>query len=177
MNWPSAVGFRLISTRNRGFGAREFDAGINSDHFEIRSHSKRSRGMRDFRRLQVWQYAHRLTLGVYQHTARFPKDEIYGLRSQIRRGASSIAANLAEASGRRTDRDQARFVDIAMGSACELEYHLLLARDLHFIADGACTQLLPILESVKRMLTIFARRLRADSRPPTASSIDLERTS
>ena len=124
--------------------------------------------MRDFRQLRVWQQAHTLTVAVYQATGRFPKDELYGLRSQIRRASSSIGANLAEASGRHHDADQARLCQIAMGSACELEYHLLLARDLHFLDDATWTRLNATLESVKRMLTMFIRKLTADSRQPTA---------
>src|SRR6185503_3496636 len=117
--------------------------------------------MRDFRQLRVWQHAHRLTLTVYKATAGFPREETYGLRSQIRRAASSIGANLAEASGRYHDLDQARFCQIAMGSACELEYHLLLAHDLKLLDEQTCGQLSPELESVKRMLTVFIHSMTA----------------
>ena len=86
--------------------------------------------MKDFRELQVWRKAHELTLAVYQITASFPREELYGLTAQLRRAGSSIAANLAEGCGRNGDAELARFCSIAMGSASELEYHLLLARDL-----------------------------------------------
>jgi four helix bundle protein len=86
--------------------------------------------VKDFRRLKVWERSHRLTLQVYVHTRSFPKDELYGLTAQIRRAAVSIGANIAEGCGRRGDAELGRFLQIAMGSACELEYHLLLARDL-----------------------------------------------
>jgi four helix bundle protein len=86
--------------------------------------------MRDFRKLMVWQKAHQLTLGIYELTANFPRDEVYGLTSQVRRAAASIPANVAEGCGRDGDTELARFLRIAMGSANELEYHLILARDL-----------------------------------------------
>jgi four helix bundle protein len=86
--------------------------------------------MKNFRDLTVWKKAHELTLAVYRATKNFPKDEIYGLTSQMRRLSASIAANIAEGCRKRTDADFARFVQNAFGSASELEYHLLLARDL-----------------------------------------------
>jgi four helix bundle protein len=92
--------------------------------------------MRDFRELKVWQKAHQLTLAIYQTTASFPREERYGLTSQLRRACSSIPANLAEACGRNGDAEFARFCSIAMGSASELEYHLLLARDLKLLQAG-----------------------------------------
>ena len=82
--------------------------------------------MKSFRDLQVWEKAHRLTLAVYSSTMEFPRDEQYGLTSQIRRASSSIAANIAEGCGRSGDGELRRFLEIAMGSASELEYHLLL---------------------------------------------------
>jgi four helix bundle protein len=84
--------------------------------------------MKDFHALKVWQKAHQLTLAVYQVTATFPREELYGLTSQLRRSCSSIPANLAEGCGRNGDAEFARFSCIAMGSASELEYHLLLGR-------------------------------------------------
>lgn len=97
--------------------------------------------MKDFRELKVWQNAHRLTLAVYQITACFPRAELYGLISQIRRSCSSIPANLAEGCGHKGDGDFARFCSIAMGSASELEYHPLLARDLKLITPNAYQEL------------------------------------
>ena len=84
--------------------------------------------VKDFRELKVWQKAHQLTLTVYQLTAAFPREELYGLTSQLRRSCSSIPANLAEGCGRNGDAEFARFCSIAMGSASEVEYHLLLAQ-------------------------------------------------
>jgi len=89
--------------------------------------------MKNFKELQVWKKAHQLTLQLYKTTVTFPKDEKYGLTSQIKRSASSIAANIAEGCGRSGDAEFARYLQIAMGSASELEYHLLLAHDLKII--------------------------------------------
>ena len=83
--------------------------------------------MRDFRELAVWQKAHHLTLAVYSASSSFPRNEIYALVSQLRRAASSIAANIAEGCGRGTDAEFARFRQIAMGSASETEYHLAVS--------------------------------------------------
>src|ERR1700746_1227871 len=94
---------------------------------------QRCRPVKDFHELKVWQKAHQLTLEVYRITAAFPREELYGLTSQIRRACSSIAASLAEGCGRNGDMEFARFCSMAMGSASELEYHLLLAKDLKLI--------------------------------------------
>jgi len=85
--------------------------------------------MRDFREIRVWEKAHALTLEIYKATSKFPKEETYGLTSQLRRASSSIPANIAEGFGRGGNAEQARFLQIGMGSACELEYHILLAKD------------------------------------------------
>jgi four helix bundle protein len=118
--------------------------------------------VKDFRQLKVWQIAHQLTLGIYQATASFPQSETYGLRSQIRRTASSTPANLAEGCGREGDAELARFCVIARGSASELEYHLLLARDLRFIPDQRYTELNHQVIEIKRMLTGLVLKLKAD---------------
>src|SRR5215831_16049111 len=95
--------------------------------------------MRNYRELQIWTKAHVLTLELYRLSRGFPREEMYGLTSQLRRAAVSIGANLAEGCGRRTSSELARFVKIAMGSASELDYHLLLCRDLGFISEGDFT--------------------------------------
>jgi four helix bundle protein len=116
--------------------------------------------MEDFKDLKVWHKAHDLTLLIYEKTRGFPKEEIYGLTSQIRRAASSIGANIAEGCGRRSDPEMKRFVQIARGSASELEYHLLLAKDLCFLsADEFSTLEAKILE-IQRMLTALSLRLK-----------------
>lgn len=111
-----------------------------------------------------------MTLDLYHVSRAFPREEQYGLTSQIRRCAASICANLAEGCGRGTARDFARFVQIALGSASELEYHLLLAADLGLVNTGVYSQLETAVIDVKRMLTGLARRLTADSRRLTADS-------
>jgi len=119
--------------------------------------------VKDFRDLKVWQKAHGLTLSVYRASADFPAEERYGLTSQLRRAATSIPANIAEGCGRSGDRDFARFLQIGMGSACELEYHLLLARELGFVDAEVHTDLEAQTTEVKRMLTSLLRKLTADS--------------
>ncbi|MBI4379664.1 MAG: four helix bundle protein [candidate division NC10 bacterium] len=119
--------------------------------------------MKDFRDLKVWEKAHLLTLAVYKATTTFPRDEMYGLTGQIRRACASIPANVAEGCGRRGDAELARFVQIAMGSASELEYHFLLAHDLGFLDDSVYDELTGEVTEVKRMLTSFLQRLKADS--------------
>jgi four helix bundle protein len=118
--------------------------------------------VKDFRELKVWQKAHQLTLAVYQLTASFPREELYGLSSQLRRAGASIAANLAEGCGRNGDAELARFCSMAMGSASELEYHLLLARDLKFIKSKDYEELHQRATELKRMLTAFMQALNAD---------------
>jgi len=103
-----------------------------------------------------------LTLAIYRAIAGFPKDELYGLRSQIRRSCASIPANIAEGCGRGGDKDFARFLQIAMGSASELEYHVLLARDLNLLDTGAYEALAGDVIEIKRMLASFIQKLKAD---------------
>src|SRR5260370_22800254 len=92
--------------------------------------------MKSFRDLMVWKKAHALTLASYRGTAGFPRQEIYGLVSQIRRCSASIAANIAEGCGKRSNAEFQRFFHIAAGSPSELEYHFLLAKDLGFPPDA-----------------------------------------
>ena len=125
--------------------------------------------MRDFKTLKVWERAHHLTLAVYQATATFPKDEQYGLTSQLRRSAASVPANIAEGCGRDGETELARFLQIAMGSASELEYHLLLAYDLKLLTDSDEKALATDVVAVKRMLATFIRTLRPR---PAASRAD-----
>jgi len=117
--------------------------------------------MRDFRDLKVWHRAHQLTLAVYKATRRFPKDEQYGLTSQVRRSCESIPANICEGCGRSGIAELARFLEIAMGSASELEYHLLLARDLRYLEAGKYNALAGGLMEIKRMLVVFVKKLKA----------------
>ena len=117
---------------------------------------------RDFRDLKVWQKAHELTLLIYRHTDGFPKGELYGLTSQVRRSSASIPANIAEGCGRNGDAELGRFLQIAMGSASELEYHLLLSRDLNYLDPPTHDSLTNGVTEVKRMLSSFIQRLKAD---------------
>lgn len=117
--------------------------------------------MKDFRNLKVWERSHRLTLSVYRETRMFPQDERFGLTSQLRRATASIAANIAEGCGRRGDAELARFFQIAMGSASETEYHLILARDLEYLSAQAYEDLNQQLTETKRMLNAFLQKLRA----------------
>ena len=119
--------------------------------------------MRDYRDLQVWGKAHQLTLAVYKSTRGFPIEERFGLTSQTRRSSASIAANLAEGCGRRSDGEMARFVQIAMGSGAELSYHLLLARDLGLLKDSEYMKLNSNVNEVMRMLSGLSQRLRSAS--------------
>ena len=118
--------------------------------------------MKDFRKLQVWNKAHQLALTLYHVTASFPHDETYGLTSQIRRAASSIPSNIAEGCGREGDAESSRFCTIARGSASELEYQILLARDLKLIQPHDYEQLAERTTEIKRMLTVLVQKLNAD---------------
>ncbi len=120
------------------------------------------RTVKDFRELKVWQKAHHLTLAIYKITAPFPREEMFGLTSQLRRSSASVAANLAEGCGRSGDAELARFCSIAMGSASETEYHLLLARDLKLIEPKDYEELAQRATEVKRMLTALLQKLNAD---------------
>ena len=124
--------------------------------------------MKDFKDLVVWQKAHALTLAIYKLTLRFPKHEMYGLTSQLRRAAASIPANIAEGCGRRSDREFKRFLQIARGSASELEYHLLLARDLLFLPATDHRTAQAAIAEVQKMLTALVKTL-----TPPAREIEL----
>jgi four helix bundle protein len=118
--------------------------------------------LKDFRELKVWHKAHQLTVAVYKATGKFPREELYGLTSQLRRSCSPIAANLAEGCGRNGDAELARFCSIAMGSASELEYHLLLAKDLQLLKPNDYTELTDRAIELKRMLSGLIQTLKAD---------------
>lgn len=115
--------------------------------------------MRDFKKLKIWKKSHDLTLELYHKTNCFPKDELYGLSSQIRRAASSIPANIAEGSGRETIKELIRYIIIARGSAFELEYFIILSHDLKLIDHDTFQDLnLKIIE-LKKMLSGYARKM------------------
>jgi four helix bundle protein len=111
--------------------------------------------MRNYQDLQVWAKAHSLMLDLYKLSRAFPREEIYGVTSQLRRAAMSVGANLAEGCGRRTSAELARFVRIAMGSASELDYHLLICRDLGFMKTEDFQKSTKRLTEVRKMLFSF----------------------
>lgn len=116
--------------------------------------------MKNFRELKVWNKAHILALRSYRITQQFPKEEIYGLISQIRRASTSIPANIAEACGRNSDADFTRFLSIAMGSASELEYLFILAQDLSLIDSATHAEVQTLIIETKKMLYALIVKLR-----------------
>ncbi|HEY4661424.1 MAG TPA: four helix bundle protein [Terriglobales bacterium] len=119
--------------------------------------------MQSFRNLKVWEKAHAVTIEIYTASRSFPKEELYGLTSQMRRASASIGANVAEGSRRKGDTEFGRFLQIAIGSASELEYHLLLARDLRILEATDYERLSTGVVEVKRMLAALIRTCRGDN--------------
>ena len=120
--------------------------------------------MKDFRDLKVWEKAHELALDCYSITANFPKHEIFGMVSQIRRAGSSIGANIAEGCGRGGNGEFQRFLQMAMGSASELEYHCLLSKDLHFMDEETYSRIQEKVVEVKKMLSSLIRKISTERR-------------
>ena len=118
--------------------------------------------MKSFRNLKVWEKAHQFTLAIYKASADFPQEERYGLTTQMRRAVVSIPSNIAEGCARSGDKEMARFLQIAMGSASELEYQLLLTRDLNFLDDQQHRTLETKLVEIKKMLTSLIFKLKAN---------------
>jgi four helix bundle protein len=115
--------------------------------------------LRNFKDLTVWEKAHELVLDVYRCSSRFPTDERFGLTAQLRKAAASVASNISEGCGRGTDRDFSRFLSIAAGSASEVEYQILLARDLGYLPDADYDRLNESVNEVKRILNSFIQSL------------------
>ena len=115
--------------------------------------------MKDFRRLTVWERAHALTLEIYQVTARFPREELFGITSQMRRASSSIGANIAEGCGRTGNGEFHKFLNTAAGSVVELEYFALLSRDLGFLSKEDYEKLQRDVLEVQRMLASLIRKV------------------
>ena len=122
--------------------------------------------MQDFRNLSVWQSARRLTKTIYNLTRDFPASEEFGLKAQMRKASVSICANIAEGCGRRGDREFRRFLDVAMGSACELECETILSLDLAFITESIQKQILDVLIPTKQMLSGLAASLVVHPKQP-----------
>jgi len=117
--------------------------------------------MKDFRQIQVWHKAHQLVLDVYCLTRDFPSEEKYGITSQIRRAAASIPTNIAEGCGRSSDKDFARFLQMSYGSVNEVDYLLLLAKDLLILGSELYERINNNLVEVKKMLAALIRKVKS----------------
>ncbi|NEU08553.1 four helix bundle protein [Flavihumibacter sp. R14] len=115
--------------------------------------------MRRFQDLGVWQKSHLLTLKIYSLSQSFPKDEQYGLISQIRRSSAAIPTNIAEGCGRNSNPEMKRFLIISSGSSSELEYQLLLAKDLNYISDIVYKELSDLVIEIRKMIHAFIVKL------------------
>ncbi|WP_289040020.1 four helix bundle protein [uncultured Zobellia sp.] len=115
--------------------------------------------MRDYRKYKVWELGHEITLMVYQLTKDFPKHEIYGIVSQMRRAAYSIPSNIAEGCGRESDAEFKRFLIISQGSANELEYFTVLAQDLGYIENQIFSDLNNKVDRVRRSLNNLINKI------------------
>lgn len=119
--------------------------------------------VKDFRRLKVWDKSHNLTMNIYRDTENFPHHEVYGITSQLRRACVSIPTNIAEGCGRGSDSDMKRFMQIALGSASETEYLILLATELGYLSKEQSFELSSKVVEIKQMLSALIQRLKADS--------------
>jgi len=117
--------------------------------------------MRDFKKYAVWEQGHRLTLELYQLTKSFPKEELYGLVSQIRRAAVPIPANIAEGAAKSSEKDFARYLGISFGSASELEYLVLLSHELTLIQSHKYEVIHQEIVSIKKQLYHLINKLNA----------------
>ncbi len=116
--------------------------------------------MQNYKKLIVWEESHKLVLKLYQITKVFPKDEKFGLTSQLRRSSVSIPANLAEGCGRYSKNDTAHFFQITLGSLHESEYYLLLSKDLGYLNEIDFNLLTSLFNNVKAMLVVLIKKLR-----------------
>jgi four helix bundle protein len=132
------------------------------DHSLTGKPDGRRHTMREFHDLKAWQAAYQLALDVYSETKAFPRREMFGLTNQARRAAASVPANIAEGHGRFSDTEMRRFCLIAHGSLCELQTHLLLARDLQLLSPAAWELLEARVMDTKRLLQAFLRKLAED---------------
>lgn len=115
--------------------------------------------MQDYRDVVVWQRSHKLVLEIYKLTESFPSSEKYGLVSQMRRSACSIPTNIAEGRSKNSDKDFVRYLDIASGSAGELDYQILLAKDLGMVSSNKYDQLYSELIEIRKMLNGFRKAI------------------
>ena len=124
--------------------------------------------MQDYTKLKVWVKSHALTLAVYRATQTFPRHEVYGLSSQMQRSSSSIAMNIVEGCGLSSNKELLKHLHYAMGSAKELEYQLLLAKDLGYLSSERSTALRGHVSDVERMLSALISTIkRGIANPPT----------
>lgn len=119
--------------------------------------------MRDYHKIDVWKRSHQLTLKIYKVTETYPKDEIFGLTSQIRRAMSSVPTNIAEGCGRNSDAELFNFLNIASGSASEVEYQLVLSKELGYIDESVAAELLKEIAEIRKMLGSYMRKLKANN--------------
>ena len=119
--------------------------------------------MQNYKELKVWEKSHSFTLSVYELTTGFPKDELYSLTNQLRRATSSIPANIAEGCGKISQNELAHFLNIALGSANEVEYFLLLSKDLKYIEEDKHIQLDDDINQIKAMLIALINKVRKKS--------------
>jgi four helix bundle protein len=119
--------------------------------------------MQDFRKLKIWQRSHQLVLKIYSATKTFPAEERYGIISQIRRSSASIPTNIAEGTGRRGNVEFARFIEIAFSSASEVQYQLILSKDLDYLSSDKFRELSNEIVEIKRMLTSFLNKLKTEN--------------
>ncbi|MDR2204764.1 MAG: four helix bundle protein [Flavobacteriaceae bacterium] len=136
-NWLLAIGFLLMANDNL----------------------YKNNIMRDFKKFEVWQISHRLTLKIYTVTKNFPKEEIFGLTSQIRKSFASIGYNISEGSGRNSDKEFANFINIALGSSNEAENQLILSKDLNYLDDAIFQDILDELIILKKKLVTLWNKL------------------
>lgn len=115
--------------------------------------------MSGYKELNVWKQSYSLVLITYKLTKLFPKDELYGLTSQMRRASISIPSNISEGSKRSSKKDFCQFLRTAQGSGAELETQLLLSRDLNYISDKEYNEAAILLEATMRMLTGLVNKL------------------
>ncbi|MCK3683170.1 four helix bundle protein [Maribellus sp. YY47] len=109
--------------------------------------------MKDFKNLKIWQKGINLVVDIYQTSQNFPTEELYGLTSQMKRSAVSIPSNIAEGSGRNSDKDFSRFLDISLGSSFELETQIIIAHKLSFINDEKFKELTDDIQEEQKMIT------------------------
>jgi len=115
--------------------------------------------MKDFKKLKVWQYGIEVVVDVYRSSQEFPKEEVYGLTSQMRRAAVSVPSNIAEGAGRNSDKDFSRFLDISLGSSFELETQLIIANKLEFLPNDKFDELAKKVQDEQKMITGLRRSL------------------